>query len=114
MTEEMVLGDLFDLRNHLERKFEVYDAENPHIWAAFVRFTYQAINRGYSNFSAKAVVERIRWHTKIETIPVVGEPLIEDRDLKLNNNYPAYYARKFHAAYPQHDGFFRTRELRAA
>ena len=78
---------------------------NPHVWELFVKFTFQAIQRGHKNYSSKAVFERIRWHTDVET---VGEPF------KMSNNYTAYYARLFHHKYPQYDGFFRTKMLRSS
>lgn len=31
-------------------------------------------------------------------------------EVKLNNNYRAYYARLFHVAHPEREGFFRNRE----
>ena len=30
--------------------------------------------------------------------------------LAINNNYKPFYARRFMACYPQHEGFFRTRK----
>mgnify|MGYP003154231220 CR=1 FL=1 len=108
------MNDLFDRRNHLERAFELYDAQNPEIWELFIRFTGQAMSRGYKHYSVNGIFERIRWHTSVEALPASGDPRVEDRDLKINNNYRPYYARKFHEQFPQHDGFFRTRVLRAA
>jgi len=116
MTQEMVLGDLFDQRNHLERKFEVYDAENPHIWPLFVRFTFETIERGYQHYSVNGIFERIRWHTSVEAKPAPGDPPNPDSggSLKINDHYRAYYARKFNDTFPRYDGYFRTRKLRAA
>lgn len=52
--------------------------------------------------NAKGIFERIRWHT--------DKPNHEGKStFKLNNNYTAIYARMFHACYPEHAGFFRTR-----
>lgn len=79
-----------------------FHKENPHVWELFVRFTNHAIEAGYTNYSAYAVFERIRWHTEVET---KGDPF------KVNNNHRPYYARYFHHCFPEHDGFFRTREL---
>jgi hypothetical protein len=60
------------------------------------------IASGQTNYSSKSIFERIRWHVEIET---------KSEEVKLNNNFSAYYARLFHLAYPQHRGFFRNRRL---
>lgn len=86
----------------LKRKWWEFHKQNPQVWELFEKFTFQAINRGFDNYSVNAIFERIRWHTDIETTG--------DR-FKINNNHRAYYARYFHHVYPRHDGFFRTREI---
>lgn len=91
--------------DQIEKHFKRFFKENPHFWKLFKRFTFEAINRGFSNYSASAVFERARWHVSMETKS-------EDR-LKLCNDYRAYYARMFHVAYPELKGFFRTRKRRS-
>lgn len=84
--------------------FEDYHARNPQVWAMFRRFTLQAIEAGRERIGAKMIAERIRWET------FVGDHAGEFR---INNNFPAYYARKFMAEFPQHEGIFQTRASRA-
>lgn len=84
-------------------KWCVFHAENPEVWELFKRYTFQIIERGYRNYSARAVIHRIRWHTSVET---------RGSDFKINNNWTPHYSRLFREAYPEHSGFFRTRELR--
>jgi len=86
--------------SRLELAFLEFDRANPEVWRLFVRFTFQVIRSGRRHYGAKAVFERIRWHVALETTEV---------DFKLNNNFTAYYARKFHEEYPEHAGFFHTR-----
>lgn len=74
---------------------------NPEVWRLLVKYTHELIARGWKNYGIAAVVERIRWHHAISS---------PETDFKINNNYRAPLARMFHAAYPEHDGFFRTRE----
>ena len=88
-------------QNILVRAFNEWHADNPHVYAFYKYFTFQAIKSGRPHYSSDAICHRIRWHTEIET---TGE------DWKMNNNYAAFYARKFMADYPQHKGFFRTRK----
>lgn len=80
--------------------FKKFHTANPKIWELFVQFTMQSVLRGRTHYSVDAVFERIRWYVDVET---VGDAV------KLNNNFRAYYARMFHAKYPEYAGFFRTR-----
>jgi len=72
---------------------------NPHVYELFTRFTFDVIKRGHKHYSSKAIFERIRWHTDIET---AGE------EFKMSNNYTPYYARLFMKDFPDHADFFRT------
>lgn len=78
---------------------------NPHVYELFKRFTFDVIRRGHKHYSSKAIFERIRWHTDIETM---GE------EFKMSNNYTPYYARLFMKDFPDHADFFRTKTLRSA
>ena len=80
--------------------FQEFDQAHPEIWVLFRNATFQVMERGFRNYGAKSILERIRWHTSIEQ---------GSRDFKINNNYAPHYARKFHSDYPEFDGFFRTR-----
>lgn len=82
-------------------RFAEIDAANPDVWRMFVAFTHELMRRGFQHYSADAVLHRIRWQT--------DTPLDDGSSFKINNNWSAFYARKFHAAYPKHDGFFRLR-----
>lgn len=85
--------------DRIKADFEQYHAANPHIYAAFVQFTLYIIGKR-ERFGAKAIMERVRWHT-LES---------GDDGFKINNNYTALYARKFMREHPEHAGFFVTRE----
>jgi len=75
---------------------------NPEVWDHFVLFTNQIISKGFANYSVKAIFERIRWELDSKS---TGES-----QFKINNNFSAFYGRRFMKMYPQHAGFFRTRE----
>ena len=74
--------------------------ENPHIYELFVKYTFEAIQAGHEHYGAKGIIERIRWHTSVETSGDI---------FKINNNHAPFYARLFMVDYPKHDGFFRLR-----
>jgi len=85
--------------------FKKYDEENPQIWDEFKKYSFIAKNkRQFKNYSSKGIFEIIRWHT------ATGG----NDKFKLNNNYHADYARKMMSNYPEFEGFFRVRELKAS
>lgn len=90
--------------NLIEASFWIFHNDNPRVYSMFDAFTRYAISRGRKRFSAKVIVERIRWETTLETT---------DGEWKINNNYPAYYARLWMRNNPVNEGFFAIRELRA-
>ena len=83
--------------------FKKYDKDNPEIWEAFKKYSFQAKSKNFKNYSAKGIFEIIRWHTAINGNDV----------FKLNNNYHADYARKMMLYFPEFIGFFRVRKLTA-
>jgi len=90
------------MEKSLKRQWWEWHKENEHVWELFKLFAFQAINSGHKNYSAMAVIQRIRWHTEVETKGDV---------FKINNNHVPYYARYFQHCYPEHADFFRFREL---
>ena len=88
--------------DEMRSQVKAFHADHPEVWNLFVRFTNELIARGFNNYSVNAIFERIRW----ECDSVGGDGKYT---FKLNNNYRAFYARRFMRMYPQHQGFFRTR-----
>lgn len=93
---------LFDLET--ESRFQKYLAENPHVWRAFKRFTFQAINAGHTRLSAEMIVNQIRWRTLIKE---------RNSEFKINNDFKPFFARKFMAEFPEYNGFFALRRSKA-
>ena len=89
-------------RDEMAEQCMEFHLQQPEVWDLFVQFTQEMINKGFKHYSVKAIFERIRWEKD------VGGDGVES--FKLNNNYTALYARRFMKVYPEHDGFFRTRE----
>jgi hypothetical protein len=83
--------------------FKTYDKENPQIWNKFKKYSFEAKEKGFSNYSANGIFEIIRWNTDLQ-----------QRDkYKVNNNYRPDYARKMMKNFPEFKSFFRTRTLKA-
>lgn len=91
-------------QEQLQVEFDAFHAENPVVFQLFVQFTQQVIAAGLTAYSADAIIQRIRWHTSVET---------QGDEYLINDHFTAFYARLFHKLHPQHDGFFRTRKQRS-
>ena len=85
----------------MREQCEAFHVEHPEVWDLFVRFSLEMIERGYSNYSAQSVIERIRWEKDAG-----GDGMTA---FKINNNFTAFYSRRFMRMHPQYEGFFRTR-----
>ena len=83
-----------------------FHQQHPQVWELFHRFTMDRINRGFEHYSVNAIFERIRWET--------DQSASEPAEFKLNNNFRAFYARRWMKMHPEHDGFFRTRTQTSA
>lgn len=94
-------------QEEMRQQVTEFHRRHPEVWQLFVQFTFQMIDRGYKNYSVNAIFERIRW----EKDSVGGDGLTS---FKLNNNYRAFYSRRFMRLHPEHAGFFRTREQTSA
>jgi hypothetical protein len=81
-------------------KFPEYHKDNPYIYEAFKKYTFESIERKFKNFSAEFVFNIIRWETAISG----------NDTFKMNNNYKAFYSRMFMNEYPEYKGYFRTRK----
>lgn len=89
----------------LEKKFRTFHFSNPQVYYLFDRFAREAIAAGRDVLSAKLIFERIRWETQVVTNDTDG--------YKLNNNYHAYYARRWMGNNPDSKAAFRTRTVGA-
>ena len=102
--------NLFDTLKPKTRKDELEESalkfhqQHPQVWVLFVKFTREMASRGFRNYSAYAIFERIRWET--DEADVDGKSTF-----KVNNNHRPYYARWYMQSFPEHEGFFRIREL---
>ena len=79
-----------------------FHQQHPEVWEMLKRFSREMQNRGFKHYSINGIFERIRWEKDIG-----GDGKTQ---FKLNNNYRAFYARRFMKMYPQYEGFFRLRE----
>jgi hypothetical protein len=78
--------------------FERFHADNPHVYAEFERRALLLINSGRTRYSARTIIEAIRWHFDSTTTSEDG--------FKINDHHSALYARMFAARHKQHGTFF--------
>ncbi len=69
----------------------------------FETLALDVAHRGFTRYSADAILHQIRWRHHIE---------YGDRDFKCNDHWTAPLARWFLAKHPSLDGFFQLRERR--
>lgn len=90
-------------QDQMRERCEAFHREHPEVWNMFVEFALDRISLGFDAYSADAIFHRIRWETARPSYKP-GE------EFKMNDHYTAFYARRFHRMYPQHNGFFRLRK----
>lgn len=81
--------------------FKKWLVDNPAVWQAFTSKVTEAYMHSHkSRFSARAIMEIIRWET-----------MVHERDItfKINNNYVADLARLVMEVQPQLKGYFQIR-----
>jgi hypothetical protein len=104
---DLFLPDIvrFALEHHAQFRddFLAWLPQNLHVWNAFKGESFKVIQRGYTHYSGRTIIEFLRHHTALEESPTPGH------DWKLNNNYPPYLVRLFDLAYPEHAGLFEYR-----
>jgi len=99
------LKDVLYLRTMtLYENFVSFHRANPHVYRAFVTMALEAKAKGRGAWSSVLIFEVLRW----SSLQTTGE------EWKLNNNFRAFYSRMAMRDIPALDGFFRTREMKAA
>ena len=85
-------------------KWSEFHESNPAIHDLIKHVAMIAIKSGRKHYGMQSVIERVRWHTTVET---------DNSPYKINNNHCAYYTQLFNEDFPQHAGFFRTRNMQS-
>ncbi len=89
----------------LGNRFDAVHRANPHIYALFEAMALRLIQRGWKRYSSDAILHAVRWETM--------HHLADGTLFKINNDWSAFYARKFIQAHPVHGGFFELRVSQA-
>lgn len=91
----------------IDEQFVEFDRCNPFVMDALAKLSRDYVERGHTRVGIGHLFEIVRWSYAMHTT----DP---HSDLKLNNNLRSRYSRELMRRYPDLDGLFETRELRAA
>ncbi len=89
-----------------KEQFKTHHALHPHVLELFRKYATEMLGRGYRHYSARTILERIRWHLALENTGSV---------FKLNNNHGTFYSRVLYLEDPgkwREFFAFRTRKGR--
>lgn len=89
----------------LHDRFMEFHTANPVVYKLFARFAREARAAGLDRYSAKAIMERLRWEIRISLRE-------NNSSYKINNDYVARYARMLAQDDPSFANFFEFRALK--
>lgn len=88
----------------IQERFAEFDRAHPDVYELFRRFAFELRDAGRKRYSAKALIERIRWHMATSST---------EEEFKINNVFTSRYVRKLVEQCPEFEGFFELRKLKA-
>ena len=88
----------------LDKEFEIFLAENPHVFRQFRMLAVKLKAKGIDRYGAKSLWEVLRWQLLVGTNAPIGT-------YRLNNNFTSRLARKLMEEEEFAD-FFETRQLK--
>lgn len=93
----------FSFAATIQERFEAFDAAHPEVYRELVDAARRLRQKDRKRFGIRTIWERMRWTLEIEA----------DGEYKFNDHYTSRYVRKMVAEYPEFEGMFETRKLRA-
>lgn len=91
----------------LDERVDAFVSANPWIVDALAKLARDYVGRGHSKVGIGHLVEVLRWSYAMQT----SDP---HSTFRINNSYRSRLARIVMQRYPDLDGVFETRELKAA
>jgi hypothetical protein len=87
----------------IDEQFAEYHRKNPAVYRKLVNLAREAKGAGFETYGIKALVERVRWHMRVE----------KKEAFKINNNLTRCYSRAIMLCEPDLCDFFEVRRLRS-
>lgn len=101
----MMSEDLFkDYPPVVLRRFKERHQKNPHIYQHFRQLAHQMMATGRERYSARTIMEVMRWHYDLRTTGDVFE---------INDNFTPIYVRLLIHNHPEFSNFFELRTVRS-
>ena len=88
----------------VRRRFERFHRDNPHVFRKFKELAFAMKATGRERYSARTIVEKMRWDYDINTTGGV---------FKINDDFVPIYVRLLIQRYPEFAGFFELRIVRS-
>lgn len=85
-------------------RFKTWHHQNPHIYEQFKTLANQMRVRGRQRYSARTIIEKMRWDYDIKTTGDVFE---------INGDFVPIYVRLLIHDHPEFAGFFELRVIRS-
>jgi len=89
----------------IQERFEEFHKNHPDVFERFKDLAFRLKHAGREHFGAKALMENVRFYFATSSQGV--------EEFKINNSFISRYARLLVQLYPEFEGFFEMRELRA-
>lgn len=90
-------------KEELREEVRAFHEAHPEVWRHCEQYAFDLVRAGRRRFGIGAIWERLRWES------MVNPSAFGEGELKLNNNYRAFYARALMKKYPELEDFFETR-----
>lgn len=85
-------------------RFKAWHYQNPHIYEHFKTLAYEMKATGRTRYSARTIIEVMRWHYNLQTRGNV---------FKVNDDFVPIYVRLLICDHPEFFGFFELRKVRS-
>jgi hypothetical protein len=86
------------------QRFREWHYSNPHIYREFKKLAYEMKATGRERYSARTIIEVMRWHYDLRT---------EGDVFEINDNFTPLYVRMLIHFHPEFSGFFELRGVRS-
>ena len=100
------------MKKTIEERFEEFHTENPVVYQLFKGYVIMLHRAGKRRYSAKAIMERIRWEQAISTTRTGAWHVVAGKEVKINDHYTRSYVRMFVRDFPAFIDGFETREIK--
>lgn len=90
--------------DHVVRRFLEWHRNNPHVYQEFKKLTFKMAGTGRKRYSARTIVEVMRWHYDLQTTGDV---------FGVNDNFTPIYVRLLIHDHPEYRNFFELRIVRS-